>query len=207
MMKVLAIGGSGFIGAHVVRRLVDQGHEVAVFHRGGTHAELPRRVHHIRGDRTRLADARLELDRFAADVVLDAIAYTERQARGLVDAFRGRASRVVVMSSADVYRNYDGFRGKATAPPDPVPLAEDAPLRETRYPYRGHRLPFADGDDYDKILVEQVLLDEPELPATVLRLPAVYGPGDKQRRLAPYVRRMRDGRTAILLAEEESRWR
>jgi len=140
-------------------------------------------------------------------VVLDAIPYTEQQARGTVEVFRGMAGRVVAVSSADVYRNYDGFRGKATAPPDPVPLAEDATLRETRYPYRGSGLPFGDADDYDKILVEQVLLNESELPATVLRLPAVYGPGDKQRRLGSYVRRMKDGRPAILLAEEQTGWR
>jgi nucleoside-diphosphate-sugar epimerase len=206
-MRVLAIGASGFIGAHVVRLLVDQGNEVAVFHRGETHADLPAGTHHILGNRNRLQDSRSELERFGADVVLDAIPYTERQARGMVEVFRGTAGRVVVVSSADVYRNYDGFRGKATAPPDPVPLAEDAVLRETRYPYRGSGLPFGDADDYDKILVEQVLLNEPDLQATILRLPAVYGPGDKQRRLGSYVRRMKDGRPAILLSEGQSGWR
>jgi len=33
-MRMLLIGASGFIGPHVVRGLVDGGHEVAVFHRG-----------------------------------------------------------------------------------------------------------------------------------------------------------------------------
>src|SRR5436309_3122098 len=61
--------------------------------------------------------------------------------------------------------------------------------------------------NYDKILVEQVVLDQPDLPATVLRLPAVYGPGDKGNRLRPYLQRMADGRPAILLADEQARWR
>ena len=66
---------------------------------------------------------------------------------------------------------------------------------------------FEHADDYDKILVEQAVLDQPALPATVLRLPAVYGPGDKGYRLRPYVQRMADGRPAILLAAEQARWR
>ena len=40
-MRVLVIGGTGFIGPYVVRRLVAQGHDVAVFHRGRTQADLP----------------------------------------------------------------------------------------------------------------------------------------------------------------------
>jgi nucleoside-diphosphate-sugar epimerase len=112
-----------------------------------------------------------------------------------------------VLSSVDVYRNYDGFRGKATAPPDPVPLSEDAPLREAQFPYRGLGLPFEWADDYDKLPVERIVLSEPDLPGTVLRLPAVYGPGDKQHRLRPYLRRMDDGRRAVVLAKERAQWR
>jgi nucleoside-diphosphate-sugar epimerase len=149
----------------------------------------------------------MPLERFAPDVVLDAILYSEQQARGMVQAFRGIAGRVVALSSADVYRNYDGLRGKSTAQSDPVPLAENAPLRDTRYPYRGSGLPFEHADDYDRVLVEQVLLNEPDLPATVLRLPAVYGEGDAQHRLRPYLQRMRDGRLGILLQEEHAAWR
>lgn len=206
-MKVLAIGATGFIGRHVVPLLVEQGMEVAVLHRGETDADLPDGVRRIRGNRNRLDDAKAELERFAPDVVLDAILYSEHQARGMVKAFRGNAGRVVALSSADVYRNYDGFRGKSTAQPDAVPLAEDAPLRDTRYPYRGTGLPFEHADDYEKVLVEQVILTEPHLPATLLRLPAVYGPGDPQHRLRPYLQRMVDGRPGILLQEEEAAWR
>ncbi|MEX2125841.1 MAG: NAD-dependent epimerase/dehydratase family protein [Woeseia sp.] len=206
-MKVLAIGATGFIGSHVVRLLTEQGHDVAVLHRGRTSADLPAEVQHIHGSRDALADVQPEVERLRPDVVLDIIPYTERQAREVVELFRGLARRIVALSSADVYRNYDGFRGKATAPPDPIPLSEDAPLRESRYPYRGDGLPFDWADDYDKILVERMVLSEPELPGTVIRLPAVYGPGDKQHRIRPYLRRMNAGRPAVLLAKEQSEWR
>jgi nucleoside-diphosphate-sugar epimerase len=45
------------------------------------------------------------------------------------------------------------------------------------------------------------------LPATVLRLPAVYGPGDPYRRLRPYIKRMDDRRPAILLETAHAGWR
>ncbi len=50
-MKVLVIGGTRFIGTHVVRQLIKMGHEVTVFNRGQTIAELPEEVKWIKGDR------------------------------------------------------------------------------------------------------------------------------------------------------------
>ena len=206
-MRILVIGATGFIGAYVVRLLVQQGHDLAILHRGQTTANFAGHVLHIYGDRNALADIQPRLEEFGPEVVLDIIGYTERHAQGLVDVCRGVAQRVVVLSSADVYRSYDGFRGNATAPPESVPLSEDAPLRETRYPYRGYGLAFDWADDYDKILVERTVLGVPDLPGTVLRLPAVYGPGDQQHRVGAYLRRMDDGRPAILLAQGQGEWR
>lgn len=206
-MRVLAVGATGFIGPHVVRLLVERGHEVAVLHRGQTRADLPDGVRSVLGNRDALAEVLPKIERFGPEVILDVVPYTERHARELVDALGGVAQRVVALSSADVYRNYDGARGRPTAPPDPTPLSEDAPLRETRFPYRGHGLPQPWADDYDKIPVERVVLAAPGLAGTVLRLPAVYGPGDKQHRLRPYLGQMDDGRPTVLLAEEQAGWR
>ncbi len=49
-MKILIIGGTNFIGPWVVRHLVTMGHDVTLFHRGKTKAELPEPVNHIYGD-------------------------------------------------------------------------------------------------------------------------------------------------------------
>src|SRR5262249_23326497 len=129
-------------------------------------------------------------------------------ARGLVEAFRGLAARAVVVSSGDVYRAYGRFLGTEPGPADPVPLAEDAPLREALFPYRAS----ASGPedlvfDYDKVLVERGAPAGRALPATVLRLPMVHGPGDPQHRLAAYLRRMEAGRRAIPLDEGLAGWR
>ena len=207
-MKVLAIGATGFLGPHVAGHLTRMGHEVTVFHRGETEANLPDSVRQIRGDRNDLPEHQDAFETFAPDVVLDVIPYTEAQARQAVDVFSGLAGRLVVLSSSDVYRNYDGWRGESTHSPDGVPLDEDAPLRENLYPYRGYDgLNFEYAEDYDKIRVEQVVREAPSLPATVLRLPKVYGPRDTQHWFASHLKRMVDGRPFILLGEKQANWR
>ena len=50
-------------------------------------------------------------------------------------------------------------------------------------------------------------MSQRDVTATVLRLGAVYGPGDKQHRLFRYLKRMDDGRPAIFLERGENDWR
>lgn len=211
-MRILVLGGTRFIGPAVVRRLDATGHRVTVFHRGQTEADLPPGVAHLHGDRRRLAESAGEFVRLAPEVVLDMLPLGEGDAQAVMQAFAGVARRVVAISSADVYRAYGRLIGSEPGPPDPVPLAEDAPLREKLYPYRGETARAADDparrmDDYDKILVERTVLGDPGLPGTILRLPMVYGPRDGQHRLFPYLKRMDDGRPAIILGEGMARWR
>lgn len=205
-MKVLILGGTRFIGVRVVRRLVERGHDVTVFHRGQTNSQLPSSVSHIFGDRSNLSGFASEFARISPDVVLDMICYNEQEAEILMNTFRGIARRIVVGSSMDVYRAYGCLLGLEAAPPDPMPLREDSPLRESRFPYRGQaKSPEDMAFDYDKVPVERVVMSDPDLPGTVLRLPAVYGPGD--HRAFEHLKRMEDGRSAILLEENHARWR
>ncbi|NDJ77985.1 MAG: NAD-dependent epimerase/dehydratase family protein [Chloroflexi bacterium] len=212
-MRILVIGGTRFIGPPVVNRLYEAGHSLRLFHRQPADIEFPPEVEHIYGDRRADWDAIApELVAFQPDVVLDMVPITEADATRVVETFRGVAQRLVSISSQDVYRAYGRINGTEPGDPDPVPLAEDAPLREQLYPYRGETPRPPDHanrilDDYDKILVERVVMNEPDLPATVLRLPMVYGPRDYQHRLYQYLKRMDDGRPAILLDTLTARWR
>ena len=205
IMKVLVIGGSNFIGPHVVRQLIDMGHKVTVFNRGQTQIDLPKEVEWIKGNRHNLSDFQQEFRKFAPQVVLDMIPYTAKDALAVVDIFKDIADRVVAISSQDVYRARDIVWQRETGIIDPTPLTEDSPLRSQLYPYRDlSDNPFA--RDYDKIPVEQVYLSATELPATIIRLPMVYGAGDYQHRLYPYIKRMDDLRPAIVLEETIARW-
>ena len=211
-MKVLVLGGTLFIGPQVVRRLVRAGCEVTVFHRGRSNAELPDGVEHLLGDRTDLRSHANALRAQKPDVVLDMRPLDDTDAQAVMDVFAGCARRVVAVSSVDVYRAYGKLIGIEKGPPDPVPLTEESPLRERLYPYRGETPrspedPRRRLDDYDKILAERAFLSDDRLPGTVLRLPMVYGPLDYQHRLYPYLKRMDDGRPAILLDEVQYGWR
>ena len=207
-MKVLVVGGTGYIGTHVVRRLLDAGHDLAIFHRGQTDAELPPDVCHIFGDRQQLLDFRDEFKQLAPQVVLDVMPYVGQDALTVTQTFRGIAERVVAISSQDVYRSFGILWHLENTPANVTPINEDAPLRSVLYLYRS----LAEGTDdlkynYDKIPVEQVFMSDADLSGTVLRLPVVYGIGDTKHRLFDYLKRMDDGRPFILLENDFARWR
>lgn len=192
-MRLLIVGGTRFIGAAVAQQLMNTGHDVTVFHRGRTESPWLPRVQHLHGDRADLEAYRPVFRRQRPDVVIDMVARTEKEALATVRTFAGSTRKLVVASSLDVYRNYEGLLGLTLGPPDPVPLAETAPLRRTRFPRR----PSAAGPgdwrfDYDKICVERACRAK-DLAVTILRLPFVYGPGDYRRRLLPLLQAMGDG--------------
>lgn len=198
-MRVLVLGGTRFIGPHVVRLLAAGGHDVTVFHRGETECDLPATVRHVHGDFGRFSEHVKSLRDGAPEVVLDMVPFFGKDGHG-VSHFRDVARRAVAITSADVYRAFGRLWRTEPGPPDPVPLTEDSPLRTRR---AGDAAP---GIEFDNIDVERDLAGDPELPVTILRLPATHGPNDAQHRLHSYLKRMDDGRPAILLEETFAHW-
>jgi len=194
-VRVVFLGGTAFTGPWAVRELVERGHDVTVFHRGKSEPELPNTVRHVHGDVAQFEDYVDELRMLSPDVVVDMLAFLPEDCRRLL-AFKGVARRGVVVSSCDVYRAYGRARGTEPGPLEPVPLTEDSPLRE-----------IVVDEDYDKVGVEREAAADPDFPVTILRYPAVFGPGDRQHRLHGYVRRMDDARPAIVLEETHASWR
>lgn len=206
--KILLLGGTRFIGPAIVRCLRERGLEVTVFHRGIHSADIPLSVQERFGDRNNLAVLRDLVTEIRPDVVIDTFAMTEQIASVTLEALRQWSGRLIMLSSCDVYRNFGGAMGLESEPPSTTPLTETSPLRENLYPYRATppRIatdPQAWRDQYDKIPVERAYL---EAGAIVLRLPMVYGPGDYQHRMAPYLKRMVDGRKGLILSEELARY-
>ncbi len=209
-MRILLIGGNGFIGRSVAAELIRQRHAVAVFHRGTK--GLPAGVEEIRGDRTRLAASALELKCFAPDTVIDFIISSGSQAEELMMFLHGITGRIVMLSSIDVYRAVAISNGMESGPLQEVPLTEESELRRNLHPYPPENLqalrkifPWVT-DDYDKIPAERAVMNDHELSGTVLRLPMVYGPGDPLHRFHPVVKRIADGRRQVIFPETLAAW-
>lgn len=205
-MKILLIGGSGFIGQFTAQQLQQSGHHITVFHRGKTSA--PQGTEEILGDRQFLRDHQPEFRRQKFDVVVDFVLSSGRQAQQLMDTFRGIAGRVVGLSSMDVYRAWGVFYNMEPGGLQELPLTEDSELRTSRITYPPDVLKRAQSiygwldAEYDKIPVEQAVLSDAKLPGTILRLPMIYGPGDPAHRLHPVLKRIDDGRKQIIFADD-----
>ncbi len=207
-MRVLVIGGTGFIGRHVVDSLIEKGHETTVLHRGKSQTTLNEKAKSLIGDRQLLIRLSEDVKKIQPDVVIDMIPKTASEMWSLLRTTAGISSRLVVVSSIDVYRAYNRLRRAEPGEPDLVPLTESSPLRDQLFPYRGNAADaLSPAYQYEKILVERLALAEPGLATTVMRLPVVYGPGDGQNRIHEYLKRMDDGREAILLGRLQSDWR
>jgi len=205
-MKILLIGGSGFIGQFTAQQLQQGGHHVTIFHRGKTRA--PEGTEEILGDHNFLQDHQPEFRRQKFDVVVDFVLSSGRQALQLMDTFRGVAGRVVALSSMDVYRAWGVFYNSEAGGLQELPLTEDSELRTSRNTYPPEALKRAQSvygwidEEYDKVPVEQAVLGDPRLPGTVLRLPMIYGPGDPVHRFHPILKRIDDGRKQIIFADD-----
>jgi nucleoside-diphosphate-sugar epimerase len=189
-MNVLVIGGTRFIGRAIVEELLRRGHTVTIYHRGQHEVEFSRPVTHIHGNRRNYPRFRADLARLSPEAVVDVIPMNADDSRSLVEALRGRIARSVHISSGDVY-----------VPGQPIPIPEDAPTG----PIEPVELQLGDQTvPYSKVAVETVIRQAQaagDFPATVLRLPAVYGPGDPLAREWFFVKRVLDRRRRIALPD------
>jgi nucleoside-diphosphate-sugar epimerase len=205
-MRVAVLGGTGFIGHHVSRWLVEAGADVTTLHRGRT----ARRVAGARSlvtDRQHLASLASGLAAAAPNVLIDMIAYTGEDMERLLAAIPDSVEHLVVVSSGDVYWTYAAFLGLSQARSPTATLDEAASLREHLHPYRAQ----AKGPEdllywYEKIAVEQTARTGAGMSVTILRLPMVYGPEDPQNRVSGYLERLRACGSELRLHPAEAAW-
>jgi nucleoside-diphosphate-sugar epimerase len=173
-MRILVIGGTGFIGKATAAALAERGDEVTLFNRGKSDPDnsLPS----IQGDVDNLRDFTAEIHALRPEAIVHCIAYTRKAAEDLVAVSEGLDAHLVVLSSEDCY---DAFHRIVTdRDPGDLPIDETFPLAPPLY-WKGTGHPRA--DEYDKNqMTEVVLAAHGDRPVTVLRLPMVWGPGDPQ---------------------------
>ncbi|MEM6412033.1 MAG: NAD-dependent epimerase/dehydratase family protein [Pseudomonadota bacterium] len=181
-MKIMIIGAGGFVGSAVERACIASGHIVTCISRKRGDAKQG----HLSGDRNDPEQISRMVASHAPDAIIDMIAYGTETTEALLDALDGWDGRYVLISSADVYRNFGLLHRKEDGTPDLGILAETAPLRSNFYPYnlpepRPDDAPDKWMDGYDKIPIEAAVQGRrPDW--TVCRLPMVYGPANPQPR-------------------------
>ena len=101
-MRVLFIGGTGFISMAVSRQAIDNGFELYLLNRGSQ--PNPTGSHSLTADIYKPEDLRAILQDLEFDVVVDWIAYNSDDIDRDVALFRGRIKQYVFISSASVYQ-------------------------------------------------------------------------------------------------------
>jgi 2'-hydroxyisoflavone reductase len=99
-VRLLVLGGTKFLGRHVVAHALDAGHEVTTFTRGRTNPDLFPRAEHLLGDRDGSLDA---LDGRSWDGVVDTSGYVPRVVRRSAELLRDAVQRYVFVSTISVY--------------------------------------------------------------------------------------------------------
>jgi nucleoside-diphosphate-sugar epimerase len=118
-MRLLVLGGTKFLGRHAVEAALAAGHEVTIFTRGRTNAELFPEVQHLRGDRDGDLGA---LEGGEWEGVLDTSGYVPRIVRRTAELLRDAVGRYVFVSSISVYADFS------------LPVDESSPLAELEDP-------------------------------------------------------------------------
>jgi 2'-hydroxyisoflavone reductase len=113
-MKLLIIGGTRFVGRHLVAAALERGHEVTLFNRG-TQPSPFADVETISGDRNRDLD---KLQGRSWDAVVDTCGYLPRNVKATAEMLSGSVERYIFISSQSAYADVS-VRG----------VEESAPLR------------------------------------------------------------------------------
>ena len=165
-LKILVLGGTGFIGPHMVREALRRGHEVSLFNRGRTNNELFPDLELFKGDRN---NGLQSLEGGKWDVVVDNSGYVPRQVEDSARLLSAVVSHYLYVSTISVYAV------------SPAPITESSPLETME----DETVEEVTGETYGpmKALCEQrVLAEVGAARTTILRPTYICGPGDRTDR-------------------------
>lgn len=181
-LSVLVLGGTGFIGPHMVREALRRGHSVTLFNRGRSNSDLFPDLETITGDRG--GDlAGLRGRRW--DAVVDNSGYVPRHVANSAAALADNVGHYLFISTISTYANYA------------QPNDEDSPLATMA----DENVEQVTGETYGplKVLCEQrarAAIDAERL--TILRPTYICGPGDHTDRFSYWPVRVSRGGEMLL---------
>jgi 2'-hydroxyisoflavone reductase len=187
-LRILVLGGTGFIGPHVVQHALDRGHDVTLFNRGRTNTDMFPGVKKLVGDRDNGLAA---LEKGEWDVVLDNSGYVPRHVKDSAALLKDRVGRYLFTSSVSAY----DF-SKPELPLTPARNAKPgSPLAV---------LPEPGSEDVGKyygalkVVAEKYVEEIYRERATIVRPTYVAGPGDRTQRFTWWVERINRGGDIIV---------
>jgi len=156
-MKVLFIGGTGFISTAVSRLVLERGWELFLLNRGQRQANPPG-CESLIADINDPAQVRAALGDLKFDVIVDWVAYTAADIERDLALFRGRMAQFIFISSASIYQK----------PPAHYIITESSPIHNPHWEY-----------SRNKIACEERLIRayrEENFPVTIVRPSLTYDP-------------------------------
>ena len=179
-MKILIIGGTRFLGRHLVNSARARGHEVTLFNRGRTNPNLFGQVDKIQGDREK------DLDQLSGqwDAVIDTCGYFPRIVRMSAEALKGKVEQYVFISSISAYAD---FKKIGINESDPVGKIEDETMEEIT------------GESYGplKALCEKAVQEVFGMDSLIIRPGLIVGPHDPTDRFTYWPVRVARGGTIL----------
>ncbi len=181
-LRILILGGTGFIGPHLVRTAVERGHTLTLFNRGrsepGLFEDYYAGLEGLVGDRD---DDLAALEGREWDVVIDNSGYTPDQVRLTAQLLKDAADQYIFTSTRAVYAGYT----------DPV-MDEDAPIGVPGVPEEEWS-----GYGPLKALAEREVEEAFPGGTTIVRPPIITGPGDRTDRFTYWYHRVDAGGEVI----------
>lgn len=180
MNRALVIGGTRFIGRHLVEELLEHGYEVTLFNRGTHDNPFEDRddVDHVEGDRTNESALEGAAGTVEPDAVFDVVAYRPQEVRAATEIFAD-VDAYVYVSSGDAYGAEHVPKREDETPLEPCSEAQAIDDSSETYGARkaeGDRAVFA--------------ATEGGVPAMSVRPCIVYGPYDYTERLDYWIHRV-----------------
>lgn len=174
--RTLVLGGTHFLGRHIVQALQRAGHQVTVFNRGHSAHTLDSTVERLRGDREQGAAGLASLQGLRWDACVDVSGYTPGAVRASAESLAGAVQRYVFISAVMVYGQ-----------PTQRPVFETHP----RVPAAATDITDINSSSYGplKVACEDVVQEIFGARSTVLRPQVVVGPGDTWQRYTDWVQR------------------
>ena len=133
-MNVLILGSNGFIGTSIASQALARGLHVIGMSRSDT-PTMDAGMAYVSGDRLDTDFVKHTIAAHKVDVVVDVIPMRYADTDPLLASIDGIVGQYVMISSCDVYANYDLLHRRGHG--EPVTVAdEDSPVRSNLYPYR-----------------------------------------------------------------------